>query len=56
MSKSKTRRNLLRIAKRKSITYNQAIEKFYRVGDVSELDNNLLWSLRKRKSKARDEV
>lgn len=56
MSKSKTRRNLLRIAKRKSITYNQAISKFFQVSDVSELDKNLLWSLKKRKSKARDEV
>lgn len=56
MSKSKTRRNLLRIAKRKSITYNQAIQKFYGVKDVSELENNLMWSLKKRKSKAWNET
>lgn len=41
------RRNIKRIAKRKGITYKQAILFFYNVKSIYEIDRNLLYSLYK---------
>jgi hypothetical protein len=41
------RRNIRRLAKRKQITYKQAILLFYNVKSIYELDKNLLFSLHK---------
>lgn len=41
------RRNIRRIAKRKGITYIQAILHFYNAKSLYEIDKNLLYSLHK---------
>jgi len=46
MSNSANRRNLSRMAERLGITYDEAILKFYGVKSLSEIDKNLLWSLK----------
>lgn len=51
MSNKLNRRNLKRIAKRKGISYEDAIKKFYKIDSLCFLEKNLLWSLQKKSSK-----
>lgn len=41
------RRNIRRLAKRKNISYKDAILLFYNIKSIYELDKNLLYSLHK---------
>lgn len=46
-SNKNLRRHLKRLAKSKSISYEEAILHFYKIKKLSQLDKNLLYSLHK---------